>query len=353
MLRLITRMTLVATLLFVLLTGVALFSVSQPALTVAYTGMCGDALGGTCLRDATHGHAVHWADYGNYVDDWSPDMTRNVYSDPRDYSIRSYNRHNNVVKQLTASFNASQGFAPQLSRDGRYVAYASASAGRTGLRIRVMEIDSRTQLIDIGLENNLRFAGAFYWAPNGERLAVFTRESSGGVNFAPVLWLIDMASGDITYVGTTASPYVTWAPSSTEVAYINSAGSAITVIDAVTGKVSTTHPTQANAPVFVSTPVYSPDGAQILFIAADAIERETFLRTLDVATGEVTTIAGFSGDLRFEGLQWLAGGIYMIEDRLPSSYADEVVIYHIDPATHIITMLDSFFADDYLQVVEW
>jgi Tol biopolymer transport system component len=353
MLQFIPRVALLAASLFILLTSAGLLPPTTPPLIVAYTGMCGAVLGGTCLRDAHSGHVVHWADYGNFVDDWSPDMQRNVYSDPRDYSIRSFHQPDGAINQLTTSFNATQGFAPRLSRDGRMVAYASATAGRAGLRVHVMEITTYDELVNINLENNLRFAGAFYWSPDGTRLAVFTRESSGGANFAPILWLVDVATGQVNTIGVTATPYAAWSPDSTRLAYINATETAITVLNVGTGTIEREYPTRSGALSIVSTPIYAPDGASILFINADTVQRETIIQTLDTASGTVTELTRFRGDLRFEGLQWLENGVYVVEDRLPSSYTDDAVIYHIDPATRITRELDRFMADDYVQVVEW
>ena len=221
--------------------------------------------------------------------------------------------------------------APQLSPDGRYVAYlseldlfgidlflADAETGEVLTKLKSVATDPHTDA--------LRFiASAGTWSPDGEQFAFVV--FAGGDN---EIAIVDVDRRDITRrlavegIGSIRDP--SWSPDGSQIAFSGTRGGItdLYLVD-VTGPNEGVVRQLTNDRFSDIQPVWSPDGTQIAFSTdrgpGTDFVRLTFspmqLALYDVATGGVETLELFGGNVKHINPAWSPDGenVYFISDR--------------------------------------
>jgi hypothetical protein len=220
-----------------------------------------------------------------------------------------------------------QNFSPQLSPDGRYVAFLSE---RDLFGIDLFLADAQTgqvirRLQSVGTDPHLdaiRFVdSAGTWSPDGQRFA-FVTFAQGDNEIA----ILDVASGEIiqriqvTGVGSIKDP--DWSPDGRQIAFNGISGgiSNLYLVDVATGQArQLTSDRHADM-----QPTWSPDGRQIVFAsdrgAATSFERMTFsppkLSIFDFEQNAVEVLEVFPGSKHINP-QFSPDGesVYFVSDR--------------------------------------
>jgi hypothetical protein len=192
-------------------------------------------------------------------------------------------------------------------------------------------------------------------------IAYFTSERSAlSGTFSPLLWILDVATGGTRVIDSVSTPAVAWSPDGQYVAYVPLNMDMVVIVAAETGYIPDFVRAFAGSPSAmivgqrVSDPVFSPEGTKLLFVDREQQTDTTTVNYRDLTSGEVRTLDTFPDDnIRFEDVRWLSSGIIIVEDRAPSSYVDDIVFHHIDPATGKHTELNTLLTEDYIRMVEW
>ena len=241
--------------------------------------------------------------------------------------------------------------APQLSPDGRYVAYLS-ELDLFGIDLYLADAETGevlTQLQSVGSDPHfdaLRFiesAGA--WSPDGERFAYVV--FAGGDNEIAIL---DVNRRDvirrITVEGIGAIKDPSWSPDGSRVVFAGVKGG---ITDLYTVDLATSDVRQLTNDRFADLqPAWSPDGTQIAF-ATDRGPQTDFVRLTfspmqlalyDVATGEITTLDLFD-DVKHINPAWSPDGtsLYFLSDRAGFNdvYRYEVATGELFQVTNLAT----------------
>ena len=221
--------------------------------------------------------------------------------------------------------------APQLSPDGRYVAYlseldlfgidlflADAESGEVLTKLKSVATDPHTDA--------LRFiASAGTWRPDGEQFAFVV--FAGGDN---EIAIVDVSRRDVVRrlavegIGSIKDP--SWSPDGTQIAFSGTRGGItdLYLVD-VTGPNEGVVRQLTNDRFSDIQPVWSPDGTQIAFSTdrgpGTDFVRLTFspmqLALYDVAAGGVETLSLFEGNVKHINPAWSPDGqsVYFISDR--------------------------------------
>jgi hypothetical protein len=233
--------------------------------------------------------------------------------------------------------------APQLSPDGRYVAYLS-ELDLFGIDLFLADAETGevlTKLQSVGSDPHfdaLRFLeSAGTWSPDGTQFAYVV--FAGGDNEIAVL---DVERRDLvrrlTVEGIGAIKDPAWSPDGTQIAFSGVKGGItdLYTVD-VGGETDGTVRQLTNDRFADLQPAWSPDGTQIAFVTdrgpGTDFVRLTFdemgLALYDVATDEITTLDVFAGDKHINPA-WSPDGasLYFISDR--GGFND---VYRLDRAS--------------------
>ncbi|MEM6283589.1 MAG: hypothetical protein AAF787_15465, partial [Chloroflexota bacterium] len=203
------------------------------------------------------------------------------------------------------------------------------------------------------------------WSPDDRYLIYFLSEL-GPKNdplitdtFVLVLHVVDTITGSKQRIDLVGAPVVGWSPDGDLLAYVSVYDDAILLVDPVTGEVPDgmpflQTPDDAGMGSSIRWPTFSPDGRHLLFVDFSSRHRTTTVDVRDLTTGTVTMLTTFYGGIRrFEDVVWREDGIWLVEDLQVSSYFDDIVFHHINPATGTRTPVGTLQAEDYIRMVEW
>ncbi|MEO1444031.1 MAG: hypothetical protein AAFV33_26770, partial [Chloroflexota bacterium] len=270
-------------------------------LVVAHTGACTGWQQGTCLHDVGRNASIYWASYDRFVDQWSADMGQNVYYDHNSASLHSYERDTNRINGVISTAGA-RVFSPSISPDGSMIAYTTVDG--TTNRIHVVALENGEETIAAASTSAARITGDVRWSPDSRRLAYFTVTNS----YLIQAHVVDLTTSEITSLGRVHDPTLAWSPDGTRVAYIpvdsyDSIGIATfdaqntvqTHVYAAPGMLAVNNVRSGNRISF------SPDGEQVMYPGRDVRQGVTSVNTVDVMTGEHTTLSEFNDvEMNFE-----------------------------------------------------
>ena len=233
--------------------------------------------------------------------------------------------------------------APQLSPDGRYVAYLS-ELDLFGIDLFLADAESGevlTKLESVGTNSHfdaIRFIeSAGTWSPDGTRFAYVV--FAGGDNEIAVL---DVDRRDVvrrlTVEGIGAIKDPSWSPDGSRVAFAGVRGGISDLYTVEVGGPDDGRVTQLTNDRYADLqPAWSPDGSQIAFVTDRGPETDFVRLTYspmqialyDVATGDVATLDLFA-DVKHINPAWSPDGqsLYFISDR--AGFND---VYRYDVAT--------------------
>ncbi|MEM6529676.1 MAG: hypothetical protein AAF653_15360, partial [Chloroflexota bacterium] len=223
-------------------------------------------------------------------------------------------------------------------------------------RIHIVALADGDETIAAVSSTMSRITGDVRWSPDSSRLAYFTVTNS----YLTQAHVVDLATSDIVSLGRVHDPTLSWSHDGRRVAYIP-VDTYDSIGIATFGAQNTVQKRVHKAPGMLAVNnvrsgnriSFSPDGAQVMYPGRDIREGVTSVNTVDVASGEHTTVSEFNDvEMRFEDAAWLDEGILLVEDQLQGRDRDSIVFHQINPETGERDEIGTLTTGDFLRVVD-
>ena len=171
-----------------------------------------------------------------------------------------------------------------VSPDGKRIAYASGTPGRTGMYVLNVDGTGETLVLNHGSEP--------VWSPDGSRIA-FRSRYSGSLPEHDDIWVVDADGsnpvnlGDVTGAHSWRDLEPAWSPDGRQIAYASerSGQSEIWIMNA-----DGSDPVQVTTSgASASRPAWSPDGGHIAYTVGDLIQSDIYVKDLSGGPGAWAT----------------------------------------------------------------